>query len=111
MIESIDVESFSPHENTSFYKLNVYYRPQTDLYMKMGLFSGSTDSLNLGQGLSKEGNLDFRIVANWLSWSNGSFSSKLDLLAGVSLKESSSNFGSSRTDKIIGFETSRNFQI
>ena len=108
-IESVDVDSFSKNDNASFYKMNLYYRPQSDLYLKLGYYFGFADSLNLNENQSRKGNLDFRVVANWLSWSNGSFNSKLDLFAGVSLKESSSNFGSSRTDKMIGFETSRNF--
>ena len=109
VIESVDVESFSKNDNASFYKMNLYYRPQSDLYLKLGYYFGLADSLNLNESQSKKGNLDFRFVANWLSWSNGSFNSKLDLFGGVSLKETNSNFGSSRTDKIVGFETSRNF--
>tara|TARA_Y100001970_G_C14244231_1_gene866945 strand:- start:2802 stop:3662 length:861 start_codon:yes stop_codon:yes gene_type:complete len=108
-IESVDVESFSKNDNASFYKMNLYYRPQPDLYVKLGYYFGFADSLNLNENQSRKGNLDFRVVANWLSWSNGAFNSKLDLFGGVSLKENSSNFGSSRTDKMIGFETSRNF--
>ena len=108
-IESIDVESFSKDDNASFYKMNLYYRPQSDLYIKLGYYFGFADSLNLNENQSRKGNLDLRVVANWLSWSNGSFNSKLDLFGGVSLKESNSNFGASRTDKMIGFETSRNF--
>jgi len=109
IVESVDVKSFSPNENTTFYKMNVYYRPQEDLYLKLGYSLGFTDSSNLNQGQSKKGNLGFRVVANWLRWSNGSFNSKLDLFGGISLKEQSSNFASSRTYKMIGFETSRNF--
>ena len=108
-IESVDVESFSKNDNASFYKMNLYYRPQSDLYLKLGYYFGFADSLNLYENQSRKGNLDFRLVANWLSWSNGSYNSKLDFFAGVSLKERSSNFGSSRTDKVVGFETSRNF--
>jgi hypothetical protein len=66
-------------------------------------------SSQLDTGFSKKGNLEMRVVANWLKWSNGQFQSKLDLFGGITIREKSSYFGSSRTDKIIGFEMSRNF--
>ena len=108
-LETVDVDSFSPQEKTSLYKLNIYYKPRPDFYFKVGQFYGTSNGLNLNGAFSKKGNLEVRLVANWLRWSNGEYDTKLDIFGGVSIKERSSNFASSRSDKIIGFETARNF--
>jgi len=108
-LETIEVESTGESSKASLYKINVYYKPQGDFYLKVGYFLGSIDSSHLDAGFSKKGNLEMRVVANWLKWSNGQFQSKLDLFGGIVVGEKFSYFGSSRTDKIIGLETSRNF--
>ena len=108
-LETIDVDSFSPQEKTSLYKLNVYYKPRPDFYFKVSQFYGASNDINLNGAFSKKGNLEVRLVANWLRWSNGEYDTKLDIFGGVSIKERNSNFASSRNDKIVGFETARNF--
>jgi hypothetical protein len=61
-----------------------------------------------GNGVSSNGNPKLILGFNWLRFGNGLDEARFDIYGGVKLS-SSSILGSSRTDKIVGVETTKRF--
>ena len=64
----------------------------------------ATDSSQQG------GNPDLRLGLNWLNIGPAAYAARVDIYGGVSLAAKDSEFGSTRTDKIVGLSTSKRFE-
>lgn len=81
---------------------NAHIQTPMDVYLDASYWNAN------GNEGSSSGNPRLILGFNWLRFGSGSDEAKLDIYAGAKLS-SSSMLGSSRTDKIVGVETTKRF--
>ncbi len=78
------------------------------LDMKYAMYSTDDKELSEKSG-SQPGNPEFKLGIDWLDFGSAQDRTTVTLIAGASLAAKGSTLGSSRTDKIIGLETTKRF--
>jgi len=94
----------------TFYDLQGHFQTPYNIFMDFRYWLGKTDQeLISGSSANQNGNGTAIIGFNWLKFGAPQDSTMVDLYAGGVFKSSGSELGSSRTDKIFGVETTKDF--
>lgn len=95
----LNVTSFDAHFETSY---NIWL----DASWSMASFDAHS---NIATGSSQKGNPKLLLGVTWLEFGGGAERATIDFVAGANLGQKNSVFATSRTDKIVGVETSKRF--
>ena len=85
-----------------------HFQTNYGFYLTASHYMAGSDSSDLAESSDmQQGNPVAKIGFNWLRFGSGAEAGTIDILAGASFGQSSSDFASSRTDKIFGIETTK----
>ena len=85
-----------------------HFQTNYGFYLTASHYMASSDSRDLTEASgTQQGNPVAKLGFNWLRFGSGAEAGTIDILAGASFSQSSSDFASSRTDKIFGIETTK----
>lgn len=82
-------------------------RSPYSFFAELSYFEGRMEETNREHKSSESGNPKLIIGSNWLQLGGPQDNARVDVYVGVSNKTKNSAMGSSRTDKIVGVETSK----
>ncbi len=95
----VDVAQFHAHFETGY---NIWL----DANWALGSFNGEG---SLGEGSSQKGNPQILLGVNWLELGAPAERAAVDFVAGVNLAQKNSYFATSRSDKVVGVDTTKRF--
>lgn len=110
-IQSVDVAVNSLENKATFYKFSTYLQTNYNIYLDASYWYASAD----GEGITNtsktySGNPLVKVGFNWLKLGNSADMTLINFFGGALVKGTrKSPFASSRTDKIVGIETSKRF--
>src|SRR5690606_22536832 len=95
----LNVTTFKAHFETNY---NIWLDAQWSM--------ASFDAFNsIATGSSQKGNPQILLGINWMEFGGGGDRGAIDFIGGVNLSQNNSAFATSRTDKVVGVETSKRF--
>ncbi len=109
--ESLSVDSSLSKSNVLIYDLFLDFKTPFDTSFLVHYLNLSSDSILLSPTTTslQEGDLGVDMVFNWLRLGTGSNATAINLIFGIKTALEQSDYTSGRTDKIVGFETTKRF--
>ena len=90
--------------------IKTHFQTNYNIFLDASYAQAKMDnSLYGGDSSYQKGNPEVTLGFNWLRFGNPMEEATIDLIAGASIGQSNSDFGSSRTDKIFGVTTAKRF--
>lgn len=107
--ESQNVDIGSGDGTVSMINFNGHFQTPYNIFLDFAFWGASTDDVALSDSSSiQAGNPTVALGFNWLQFGKTNEMATIDLYGGLSIRGNSA-FASSRTDKIVGVETTKRF--
>ena len=109
-MESISVHGSTENSKVGLYRMSGHFQTFHNIYFDSSYWYASSSSEEFAsmEG-SKSGNPTLKIGLNWLQMGGATDLAMVNLIGGVMLPQDDAIFASSRTDKLVGIETSKRF--
>jgi hypothetical protein len=92
------------------YNINTHFQTGYNIFVDASFWMASSEDENLSSEKGTQmGNPLFKIGFNWLRFGNSSEMATINLVGGMSFKNSGSTFASSRSDQLYAVETTKRF--
>jgi hypothetical protein len=106
--ESQKVQGMNETGNINIIGFNSLIQTPYPVYLDLSYWQGNSDAPFISNDSNdQKGNPQAKIGFNWLSFGERSSSATVDLIAGYKMAASNSTIASSRSDKIVGVQTTK----
>lgn len=107
--QSLGVKTSQGEGKLTMFKSDLHFQTAYDLFLSASHYYATSDSKVLnGDGNTHSGNPTVKLGLNWIKIGGTGTEAGVDLYGGAMIK-GASLYASSRTDKIVGIETSKRF--
>jgi hypothetical protein len=109
-IETVELKDDGSNAKVNLYKLDAHFQSNFNMFLDANYWYAASKDKGIAEEVKEQkGNPRFALGFNWLRFGKPAEAAVLDIIAGVSLKETASAFATSRNDKFLGVETSKRF--